>query len=70
MEVLLKIGRYAGELKDVRADIAAQMIEDGRAEDPRLAEISLPAGAPSFGGVDLSMTTDFSTSVVVRGRRR
>lgn len=35
MEVLMKSGRYAGELRDVRPDCAKQMIADGRAEDPR-----------------------------------
>jgi hypothetical protein len=35
MEVLMKSGRYAGELRDVRPDCAKQMIADGRATDPR-----------------------------------
>jgi hypothetical protein len=35
MEVRLKIGRYAGEIKDVEPVIANEMIADGRATDPR-----------------------------------
>lgn len=38
MEVRMKSGRYAGELRDVRPDCARQMIADGRAEDPGLVE--------------------------------
>jgi hypothetical protein len=42
MEVLLKFGRYAGEVRDVRADCALQMIEDGRATDPRVPVEEVP----------------------------
>lgn len=39
MDVRLKIGRYAGELRDIPAPEAKQMIEDGRAVDPRLESL-------------------------------
>lgn len=39
MEVRLRIGRYAGEIKDVAPDVAKQMIADGRATDPRFEEL-------------------------------
>jgi hypothetical protein len=42
LEIRLKIGRYAGEIKDVEAVIAHQLIDDGRATDPRF-EGELPA---------------------------
>lgn len=32
--IRLKIGRYAGEIKDVISEAARQMLADGRAEDP------------------------------------
>jgi hypothetical protein len=42
MEVLMKIGRYAGEIRDVRPDCAREMIADGRAEHPCSFETKLP----------------------------
>lgn len=44
MQILLKTGRYAGELQDVRPDCARLMIADGRAADPRIeGEVKIPA---------------------------
>lgn len=34
MEVLMKVGIYAGEIRDLRPDCARQMIADGQAIDP------------------------------------
>jgi hypothetical protein len=42
MELRLKIGRYAGEIKDIAPGVAQQMIKDGNATDPRF-EGELPA---------------------------
>lgn len=38
MEVLLKIGGYAGQLRDVKPLYARGLIERGEATDPRLPE--------------------------------
>jgi hypothetical protein len=34
MYVLVKVGRYAGELRDIAPEAAHAMIADGRAENP------------------------------------
>lgn len=47
MQVLMKSGRYAGELRDVRPDCAKQMVADGRAEDPRVVEIAVARVRPA-----------------------
>lgn len=62
MQVLLKVGRYAGELQDVRPDCARQMIADGRAADPRIV-----------GEVKRDVVSSHAAEVVpaqVRTRRR
>lgn len=47
MELRLKIGRYAGEIRDFEPADARQMIADGRAADPRFEdEVKPQATAP------------------------
>ena len=41
MEVLLMVGSYAGQIRDVKPFYARQMIADGRALDPN-REITVP----------------------------
>lgn len=49
MELRLKIGRYAGEIRDVAPDVAHQMIADGRATDPRFeSEVQVSEPATQF----------------------
>lgn len=50
MDIRLKIGRYAGEIRDFPADVARRMIDDDLAMDPRF-EGELPA-QPAFVLVD------------------
>lgn len=49
MYVRMKIGRYAGEIQDVRPDVARDLISSGRGEDPfaapKVAPLA-PAAAP------------------------
>lgn len=46
MELRLKIGRYAGEIKDVAPEIARQLLDDGNATDPRFeGEVPSPQAA-------------------------
>lgn len=46
MELRLKIGRYAGEIKDVAPEIARQLLDDGNATDPRFeGEVPPPQAA-------------------------
>ena len=49
MDVRLKIGRYAGEIRDIPATEAKLMLADGRAEDPyaELIEEAPAASAPA-----------------------
>jgi endonuclease YncB( thermonuclease family) len=43
MEVRLKIGRYAGDVRDIRADVARALIANGSATDIRSETGALPA---------------------------
>jgi hypothetical protein len=65
MEVLVKIGRYAGELRDLRPDCAREMIADGRAEDPRLIPGPDSDCAPAYSALQID-----PTSPAARKRRR
>jgi hypothetical protein len=64
MEVLMKIGRYAGELRDLRPDVAKQLIERGSAEDPRMAELKRPVQVAEVAAAPVA-----SVRTVARARR-
>lgn len=49
MEVRLKIGRYAGEVKDFAPDIAKGLIDCGAATDARTENGSAPKPAKKKG---------------------
>lgn len=51
MEVRLKFGRYEGEVRDVAAHIALELIADGRAEDPRMDGLKIFASGGIVPGV-------------------
>lgn len=46
MDVRLKAGLYAGEIRDIPAPEAKIMLADGRAEDPRLDSLDMDEEDP------------------------
>ena len=56
MEVMVMIGAFAGQIRDIRPDMAAGMIERGEAIDARVLSAPPIANAPALTakGADLA----------------